>query len=71
MTHQLTDVKLVYDGGSVGILIPKSGAAQEWFNDNVAIEDAVRFGEGIAVEMRYVDDILNALSHDGFIVEFA
>lgn len=71
MTHQMTDVKLVYDGGSVGILIPKSDAAQEWFNDNVSTEDAVRFGDGIAVEMRYVNNILNALSHDGFIVEFA
>lgn len=70
MSHQLTDVKFIYDGGSVGLLVANTPAAKEWINDRVP-EDTPRFGNGIAVEMRYVDDILNDLSMNGFIVELA
>jgi hypothetical protein len=71
MSHQLTDVKFIYDGGSVGLLIAKTEEAQTWLHDNVMLEEAVRFGKGIAVEMRYANDLLDALSNDGFIVELA
>ncbi|CAB4177565.1 hypothetical protein UFOVP1344_24 [uncultured Caudovirales phage] len=71
MSHRLADVRFIYDGGSVGILIPKTEGAQTWLHDNVLLEEAVRFGEGIAVEMRYADDLLNALSNDGFVVELS
>lgn len=70
MTHEMTDVKFIYDGGSVGLLIANSEAAKEWINDRVS-EDAPRFGNGIAVEMRYANEILNDLSLNGFIVELA
>jgi hypothetical protein len=43
--------------GSIALLIPLSVAGQEWLDENVD-PDAQTWGGGIAVEPRYVDDIL-------------
>ena len=54
----------VVNGGSVFLLIPNTDAANAWVEEHLP-EDAPVFGKGIAVEARYIGDILHGIQEDG------
>lgn len=54
----------VTGSGSVFLLIPLTDAANEWVEANLP-EDAQRLGRGIAVEHRYILDIVDGAQADG------
>ena len=57
-----------YDHGSIVILVPLSEEAHDWVDDNLG-EDVLWYGRGIAIEPRYVGDILEGITGDGLTVE--
>lgn len=54
----------VSNHGSIFLLTPVSAAGEAWANDHLP-EDAARFGFGIAVEHRYIADIVDGIRNDG------
>lgn len=54
----------VTGGGSVYLLTPLSRDAREWVSDNLP-SDVQRLGNGIAVEHRYISDIIDGIRADG------
>ena len=50
---------------SVYILTPTTDEARAWFDESVQAEPWQRFGRGITVEHRYVQDILVGLEEAG------
>jgi hypothetical protein len=55
----------VTDGGSVCLLTPTTSAARRWLDENIG-EDAIYLGRGLAVERRFVDQIIEGIVADGF-----
>jgi len=55
---------LVSNHGSIFLLQPLTGAAHDWSADNLPA-DALRFGAAIAVEHRYIGDIVAGIQDDG------
>ena len=53
----------LYNHGSVFTLVPRSNEAIEWADENLS--HAMRFGQGIAIEARFVDDIVEFIQADG------
>ncbi len=65
MTTDLT----VANHGSICILTPVSDAGREWVAEHIP-GDAMTWGpEGIVVEPRYIDDIVNGARDSGLEVE--
>jgi hypothetical protein len=62
--HKGADFTFV-DGGSVCLLIPATREARRWLDDNIG-EDAIYFGQGLAVERRFASQILDGIQADGF-----
>jgi len=62
--HRSADFTFV-DGGSVCLLIPATREARRWLDENIG-EDAIYFGQGLAVERRYAVQILDGIQADGF-----
>ncbi len=63
-TVPVVDV-LVADHGSILILHALTAAAKDWVDHNLP-EDAQRWGsDGVVVEPRYVDTILDGMQADG------
>jgi hypothetical protein len=62
--HKGADFTFV-DGGSVCLLIPATREARRWIDDNIG-EDAMYLGQGLAIERRYVGQILDGVQADGF-----
>jgi len=60
------DFRLVVDDG-MGLLVPCSEQAKVLLNDG-AFGDVVRFGKGIAVDRRYVLDLIVNLQEDGYTI---
>ena len=58
---------LVTGGGTVYLLHPLTDAAREWVAEHLP-EDAQRLGNGIAVEHRYIGDIVCGARNDGLSV---
>jgi len=58
----------VCDEGTIVLLTPETEAAKEWVKTNLP-DDAMTFGNGIAIEHRYADDILTGIVDDGLTVE--
>jgi predicted thioesterase len=58
---------LVTGGGTVYLLHPLTDAAREWVAEHLP-EDAQRLGNAIAVEHRYIRDIVYGARHDGLAV---
>lgn len=57
---------LMMNHGSIVILEPKTDAAEDWMLANLP-EDAPAWGrKGVAIEARYVGDILAGLFADGY-----
>jgi hypothetical protein len=51
-------------GGSVYLLRPLTRAARAWIADHLPA-DAMRLGDAVAVEWRYIDDIVGGAIGDG------
>lgn len=54
-------------GTTVFLLHPRTDAAREWVADHLP-EDAQRLGNAIAVEHRYIGDIVDGARNDGLAV---
>ncbi len=55
-------------GGSVYLLTPNTVAACEWLDDHIQ-DDAQFHGYSLAVEHRYIDDVVRGIQADGLLVE--
>lgn len=62
---ELPDVSVFGQGGSVLLVTPNTKAAKTWLRAHVEA-DAVWLGNSLAVEARYVGDLLAGLREDGF-----
>jgi hypothetical protein len=58
---------IIRNHGSVCILVAITPAGQEWIDEHIDPE-AMRWGSGIVVEPRYVEDIANGAANDGLSV---
>jgi hypothetical protein len=58
---------LVRDEGSIYLLVPVTPAGQEWVDENLPA-DAPTWGTAIAIEHRYIADIVNGAIADGLTV---
>jgi hypothetical protein len=54
-------------GGSVYLLRPLTPAAREWVDEHIS-QDAQRLGNAVAVEHRYIEDIVAGVQRDGLTV---
>jgi hypothetical protein len=56
--------------GSICILTPITPAAKDWFNEHVAVDnpETLFWAGGIAIEPRYVPDIVSGIQSDGLSV---
>ncbi|TXH48010.1 MAG: hypothetical protein E6Q97_26075 [Desulfurellales bacterium] len=54
--------------GSIVLLTPVSREAEEWLAEAVS-SDAPRWGRGLAVEPRYVAEIVNGIVSDGLTID--
>lgn len=54
----------VTNHGSIVLIAPHSQAADEWLDENIG-DDAMWFGGALAVEPRYVGDILYGMQEAG------
>ena len=53
------------DGGSVCLLTPTTSDARRWLDENIG-EDALYLGNGLAIERKYVQQILDGIVADGY-----
>lgn len=61
----------VQDAGSVFLLHPASDAGQDWLDENLGGDEVQRLGNAVAVEHRYILDIVDGAKGDGLVVERA
>lgn len=61
------DVRVANEG-SIFMLYPLTTEARVWLTDHLA-EDAQWFGGGVAVEHRYVQDVVRGMTADGLVVK--
>lgn len=54
-------------GGTIYLLRPVSAEAREWVDAHIP-EDASWLGNAVAVEHRYVEDIVDGILNDGLTV---
>ena len=66
--EHMPDATLVYDLGSICLLRPVTDAAREWLDENVD-PDAQWLGAAVAIELRYVAPIVDAMQDEGLVVE--
>ena len=57
----------VQNEGTIFLLIPHTDSANAWIEEHIP-EDAQRFGGGIVVEHRYIQDIVEGIQADGLAV---
>ena len=57
------DFEVVY-GGSVSLIIPLNRDARIWLDENIG-DDALYFGKGLAVEHRYLDQVIDGMMSAG------
>lgn len=56
--------------GSIAILTPLTAAAQDWADTNISCEDWQLWGRnGIAVDGRYVGDLIEVILGEGFTLQ--
>jgi hypothetical protein len=59
----MVDIRVEYHG-SLWLVRPLTKAATAWLQENVA-GDAQYFGNALAVEPRYIDDLVEGISGSG------
>ena len=62
------DFRITYHG-TITTITPLSDACREWLEENVEIEPWQRFGTSIAVEPRYVQQLAEAMTEEGLVME--
>ncbi len=62
----VVDVR-VANHGSIWLLTPQTDAARQWVADYLS-PDTQMFGEAVAVEPRYVHDIVTGMRDEGLVV---
>src|SRR5437879_1758708 len=62
------DFRVAYHG-TITTITPLSDACREWLEENVEIEPWQRFGNSIAIEPRYVQQLAEAMIEKGLIVD--
>jgi hypothetical protein len=62
------DFRVTYHG-TVTTITPVSDRCREWLEDNLEIEPWQRFGNSIAVEPRYVEQLAEAMIEEGLVME--
>jgi hypothetical protein len=60
---------LVSGGGTVYLLHPTSSRGSEWISEHIPA-DAQRLGSAVAVEHRYIGDIVTGAAGDGLQVSW-
>lgn len=64
----MDDFTLFYDGGTIALLEPQTNAALDWVDEYLP-NDAPRLGKShIAIEHRYITDIVEGIQADGLSV---
>jgi len=63
---QIADAE-VSGGGTIFLVRPLTDAAREWIEENVSNESQW-FGQSLAVEHRYVGDLITGMQADGLTV---
>ena len=58
---------LIQNGGSIFLLRPLSQSGRDWIEENIN-DDAIRLGNAIVVEHRYIYDIAAGATAAGLIV---
>jgi len=53
------------DGGSVCLLTPATRDARRWLAENIG-DGAMYLGDSLAIERRYVQEILDGIRGDGY-----
>ena len=69
MTHNIQPDVLVHGGGTTFLFDPVSERGKEWVEENVGYEPWQQFGGSIAVEHRYIGDLVDGARRDGLVVE--
>ena len=69
MNQQTTPDILVHGGGTVYLFDPVSDCGREWVERHVGYEPSQKFGGAIAVEHRYIGDLVDGARRDGLVVE--
>jgi hypothetical protein len=59
----------VQNHGTVYMLVPVSLAALEWVEEHTPA-DAMRLGRSVAVEHRFIEDIVDGIEGDGLAVTY-
>lgn len=60
------DFEIVH-GGSVSLLVPLTREARRWLDDSIG-EDAMYFGNSLAVEARYLGQIVEGILFSGLTI---
>lgn len=55
---------IVSNHGSIFLLLPRSDAARAWVDEHIP-DDALWFGNSLAIEARYVAPIVEGMREDG------
>ncbi len=58
---------IVFGGGTVYMLLPKTAAAKDWVDDNLS-SDRQTLGRAIAIEHRFLNPILDGINDAGLTV---
>ena len=61
----------VTGGGSIYVLTPIPETAHTWIDQHLQYDSWQMCGGGVAVDHRYIADIVGILKHDGFVVHGA
>jgi hypothetical protein len=59
----------IYGGGTVFLLSANTDAGREWIAEHISSEPWQQFGPAIAVEHRYIENIVAGAQSDGLTVE--
>lgn len=63
---ELMDFEIV-NGGSVSLIIPLTREGRRWLDDSIG-EDALYLGQGLAVEARYLGQIVEGIILSGLTI---
>jgi hypothetical protein len=69
MANKAKDADVMIENhGSLYLVHGQSDAGKEWMNEHLP-EDAQRMGDAVAVEHRYMENIVYGMRGDGLLVE--
>lgn len=66
MSTRVDDFQIV-GGGSVYLLLPITGDARRWIDDNLG-DDLLYLGNGVAIEHTYISQIADGILSDGLTI---